>query len=287
MIHMRDGCVRTLVLLGALSLLVPGVGARSLKREIKVTLREKRVQDMSPEGLTIGFILEVANASSEPCLLAGYDYRVMVEKSEYFRLEKTLDSPLDIAPSGRTLIALPVKFTYDFVRPLVPGLSDLEKFDCTLVGGLVFSAERGRRGERLNLALTADVPVYKGFRATAAPLEIRALSVGGADLCFRAEFLNQSSFPLDVESIRYRLDLGGVKVAEGTAAGARLGPAASASLVLPLLMEFFEMGADLYPLLRRQEVEFKLTGELRLVTGWGSQLIPFLEAGRISVRRSE
>jgi LEA14-like dessication related protein len=129
--------------------------------------------------------------------------------------------------------------------------------------------------------------VFKGFRTTVAPLEIRALSVGGADLSFKAEFRNESSFPLEIESVRYRLDLGGVRVADGTAAGGRLGPAASVSLDLPLLLEFFEMGADLYPLLKRQEAEFKLAGELHLVAGWGSQSVPFLETGRVAVRRAE
>jgi len=278
---------RKTALLGVLCLLVATAEGRSLKRDLKISLREKRVQELSREGLTLGFILEVANASSQPCRLTGYDYRVIAETSEYFRLNRTLDAPLDIAPSGRTLIALPVKFTYAYVRRIVPELDSREKFGCTLVGGLVFSSESGKRGERLNVALTGDVPVFRGFRASPGPLEIRALSVGGADLTFRAEFRNESAFGLEVESILYRLDLAGERVAEGVARSGRVAPAGAAVLALPLLLEFFEMGKNLYPLFRMPEADFKLSGELTILTAWGRHAVPFEEEGRVSIRRPD
>ncbi|MBN2199949.1 MAG: LEA type 2 family protein [Candidatus Aminicenantes bacterium] len=282
---MKRFVFRTIALLGILFFLVPPAEARSLKKDLKISLRERRVMDLSPEGLTLAFILEVANASSEPCWLTGYDYRVIAETSEYFRLNKTLDPPLGVAPSGRTLIALPVKFTYLYVGRTVSGLLEREKFGCTLVGGLVFSSQIGRRGERLNVALTGDIPVFRGFRIAAGPLEIRALSVGGADLSFRAEFRNESAFGLEVESIRYRLDLAGVRVAEGIARSGPVAPAGSAVLALPLLLEFFEMGADLFPILRNSEADFRLSGELLFRTAWGTHAVPFEEKGRVPIRR--
>ncbi len=283
---MKNRFSRLSLFLAVSALLIPSVEARSLKKDLAVSLREKQVQNMSPEGLTLSFILEVANASAEPCLLTGYDYRVIVENAEFFRLNRALEDPLEIAPSGRTLIALPVKFTYEYVRQLLPGLDDREKVGCTLVGGLVF-AEKGRRGERLNVAMTGDFPVFKGFRAAVPALEVRALSVGGADLTFRAEFQNLSAFVLEVESIRYRLDLGSTRVAEGNAGGGRLEPGGRAALSLPLLLEFFELGTDLHPLLRRSEADYKLTGELRILTAWGSHAVPFDLAGHVSVLRVE
>lgn len=281
---MNNVLLRIIAPVGVLILLLPAAEGRSLKKDLKITLREKRVLHLSPEGLTLNFLLEVANASAEPCRLTRYDYRVMVENAEFFRLDRTLDAPVNIAPSGRTLIALPVKFTYAYIQPLVPGFTERIKIDCTLLGGLVFS-EPGKRGERLSLALTGDFPVFKGIGMAALPLEIRALSVGGADLSFRAEFRSLSALNLIFDSVRYRLELGGVRVAESGAEGVRFDPQEPAVLAVPLLLEFFEMGAGLFPALSRAGADFKLSGAVRVLSAWGSHDLPFEELGRVPVRR--
>ena len=283
---MKRTCVQVLTGLAALSLLIPAAQGRSLKKDLKISLQEKRVQGMSAEGLTLGFVLEVANSSPDPCRLAGYDYRVLVENAEFFRLDRTLEAPLDIAPSGRTLVSLPVKLTYAYLFDTNPGLINKEKLDCTLVGGLIF-AEEGKKGERLNVAMTAHFPVFKGFRTLIRPLEVRGLSVGGSDLTFRAEFQNLSAFGLEVESIHYRLELAAKMVAQGRAGGGRLEASGSTALTLPLLLEFFELGVDLFPLLQKSEADCRLSGELCILTPWGRHSVPFDQTLATAVRRVE
>ena len=262
--------------------------ARSAKRDLKITVQEKRVQNLSPQGLTLSFVLRVANSSSEPWLLASYDYRVLVANTEFFRLQRTLDAPLTVTPSGQTLISLPVKFTYDYLFQSFPAGRERDKLECTLVGGMFFAEKAEEKGERVNVAMTGDFPVYKGLQTIILPLEVRALSVGGADLTFRAEIRNLNAFPVQIRGFSYRLEVGGLQVAGAkTASDSGLNPQAAWPFELPLLVEFFEIGPGLYPLLQKPEVECRFLGEVLISCPWGEFSIPFDQTERVPARKAE
>jgi LEA14-like dessication related protein len=264
------------------------VDARSAKRDLKIEVQEKRIQNLSPQSVTLSFVLQVANSSSEPWFLTSYDYRILVANAEFFRLQRTLDTALTVRPAGQTLISLPVKITYDYLFQSFPAGRERDKLECTLVGGLFFAERAGERGTRINVAMTGDFPVYKGLRAVILPLEIRALSVGGADLIYRAEIRNLNAFPLQVRGLSYRLEVGGKQVAGGKAAGdGRLNPQTSWPFELPLLLEFFEVGPELYPLLQKPEVECRFVGEVLISIPWGEFSVPFDQAERVPVRKAE
>ncbi len=46
-----------------------------VKQDIKISLEEKQIQDLSPEGLTMVFYVNLTNASSRTYGLSGYHYR--------------------------------------------------------------------------------------------------------------------------------------------------------------------------------------------------------------------
>ena len=281
--------MRKIVLFLSLLLAVLGAAdARSAKRDLKITVQEKRVQNLSPQGLTLSFVLQVANSSSEPWLLASYDYRILVANAEFFRLQRTLDAPLAITPSSQTLISLPVRVTYDYLFQSFPAGRERDKLECTLVGGMFFAEEAGEKGERVNVAMAGDFPVYKGLQTIILPLEIRAFSVGGVDLTFRAEIRNRNAFPVQVRGLSYRLEVGGKQVAGGkTACDGSLNPQTAWPFKLPLLLEFFEVGPELYSLLKKPEVGCRFSGEVLISIPWGEFSIPFDQKENTQVKRVE
>jgi len=284
-----NGPMRKIVLFLSLLLAVLGAAdARSAKRDLKITVQEKRVQNLSPQGLTLSFVLQVANSSSEPWLLASYDYRILVANAEFFRLQRTLDAPLAITPSSQTLISLPVRVTYDYLFQSFPAGRERDKLECTLVGGMFFAEEAGEKGERVNVAMAGDFPVYKGLQTIILPLEIRAFSVGGVDLTFRAEIRNRNAFPVQVRGLSYRLEVGGKQVAGGkTACDGSLNPQTAWPFKLPLLLEFFEVGPELYSLLKKPEVGCRFSGEVLISIPWGEFSIPFDQKENTQVKRVE
>jgi hypothetical protein len=279
--------MRKAVLFLSLLLVVFSVAySRSAKRDLKITVKEKRVQGLNPQGLTLSFILQIANSSSEPWFMASYDYRVLVMNFEYFRLQRALDSPLIVNPSGTTLIALPVKITYDYLFQSHKSAQDRDKLECTLVGGIFFAEHAAEGGERVNVAMTGDFPVYKGLQTIIRPLEVRALSVGGADLTFRAEIQNLNAFKIQAQSVSYKLEIGGKQVAQGKAANEiGLDPLAALPFELPLLLEFFEIGPELYPLLQKPSLDCRFSGEVLISIPWGDFFIPFDLSQKVPVKR--
>jgi len=220
--------------------------------------------------------------------MTSYDYRVLVANFEYFRLQHTLDPPLTVDPSGITLISLPVKITYDYLFRSHEPAQGQDKLECTLVGGIFFAEHAEERGDRINVAMIGDFPIYRGLQTIIRPLEVRALSVGGADMTFRAEFRNLNAFSIRTHSVTYQLEIGGKQVARGSLAKEMdLDPLTALPIELPLLIEFFEAGPELYPLLQQSALDCRFSGEVLISMPWGDFAMPFDFGQKIPVKRTD
>ena len=281
---MRRHITSWVVILAAVLSLAGTAAARSAKRDLAVSYYEKRIMDLGSSGLTLAFVFKVANSSSSVWHMTGYDYRVVVENAEYFRLTKELDQPIAVAPAASTLIALPVKITNANLFNSNPAASDKDKLSCYLIGGLVFSEEPKPGGDRLSVACSGDFPIYKDIEIIFQPLEVRALTIGGGDMTFKVVLRNDNFFALQVESLRYTLDLGPTRVSEGPLLGVRsLEAGSDKEFTVPLLLDFFEMGNALYALLQKPPVLCRFDGELLMSTDWGQFRMPLVKKGDVSV----
>ena len=61
----------------------------ALKDDIKITLLEKQIQDLSSDGLTLAFYLNIENFSSRPYFLSGYSYRFVVHQKDFVQMPVT------------------------------------------------------------------------------------------------------------------------------------------------------------------------------------------------------
>ncbi|MCJ7612947.1 MAG: LEA type 2 family protein [Candidatus Aminicenantes bacterium] len=256
----------------------------SAKRDLAVSFYEKRIQEMTSSGLTLGFVFKVGNASSSPWYLTGYDYRVVVDSTPYLALNKELAEPSVVPPSGSTLIALPVKITNANLFRAVPAAAGKDKLSCYLIGGLTFSDEPQPGGARLSVACSGDFPVYRDIEIIPKPLEVKDVTIGGGDMVFKVGVRNNNPFPLQVESFRYVLDLGGTTVSEGRLA-ADMGLAAQSEkeFVVPLLLDFFELGNSLYAALQKPAVACKFSGTIEFSSDWGRFAMPLEKSDMIPV----
>ena len=84
----------------------------SLTKDLKITVGEKRIRDFSLDGLTLAFYVNIANASSKDYFLSGYEYRFIVNQTDYLQLQTGLEEGIRIEARGETLVAFPVKITY-------------------------------------------------------------------------------------------------------------------------------------------------------------------------------
>lgn len=268
---MRRLCI-LLLLLGVVPV---GVFSLSLKDDITILLRERQVQDLSNEGLNLVFYIQIKNSSAKTYYLSGYSYRFVVDQTEYLRLQTSLDSKLRIEASEETLIALPVKITYEHLFRTAEGVEAKEKVLCYIMGELAFADEKKERG-RLPFSFSGEFPIYRDPLVELVALNINMLTIGGSDLNLEIKLINTDGFELMVQRVSYRIKIGDRPVGEGNIGGDKSIPAkGEKAFQLPLLLNFFEVGKDVYAFLQQKTVLCQFSGEIEIQTVWGSLTIPF------------
>ena len=262
-----------------------GALASPQKYDVDLSLKDKQVSSLSPQGLTLAFHVEMANTISAPLDLVRYDYRVVIGEAEFFDLHVDLDEPLRVEPRSRLLIALPVKITYDYLFRTAPGLQTKDQAACFMTGGLTFQDGR-KKEKRIPFALSADFPIYRALDVRIQPIVAKDLTMGGADLIFRAALRNPNGFSCRIDKVTYRIDLVGVKVAEGIVAqGSGLDGRGEKTFEIPLLLDFFEIGKIVFDGLEQPPVAVRFSGEAEIGTPWGNFKIPLDRSDKVAVQK--
>ena len=255
------------------------------KDEIEITVREKKVESLSTAGLSLVFYLNVVNPSDSGQWLARYDYRLVVEQTEYLKLETVLDSPIKVEAEGSVVVALPIKISYEFLLRAVPGVSGRDKLACFLAGGMTFQDER-RREKRIQIAFAGEFPIFKGVAVELRPIEAKELTLGGADLVFKAVLKNPNGFDFELESLSYKLDFGGKTVSSGAIGQAvKIAQRGEQLFSIPLLLDFFEIGKDTFNLLEQPPLPVSFAGEVTVESVWGRFAIPFSKTEKVGVSK--
>jgi LEA14-like dessication related protein len=271
-------------LLLAIFLAAPAPAAGQ-KADFEVQLREKRADGPSPLGVTLVFVLDIRNNGAAPASLSRYDYRVVIGRTEYIKLETSLDAPIPVPARGETAIALPVKFTYEYLLAAVPEAAGQDRLSCSLVGGMVFQDER-KREKRVPVAFSGDFPIFKGFEAGSAGFEAKDLTMGGADLTYKGILRNPNGFELRPRRLTYKIFVADKAVAEGTLTGLAVLPAhGETAFSVPLLLDFWEIGKDVFQALDNPPAAVRLEGEMEADWDWGSLTLPFTKAEKTPVLR--
>jgi LEA14-like dessication related protein len=258
---------------------------QAVTTEIQVELREKRVPELTQEGLSILFYLGLSNTSAVPQSLTRYRYRAYVDETEYLVLDVPLEEPIPVAAKGRTSIVLPLRITYANLFAAIPGVLGRDQAACLLVGDLVFQDER-RREKRVPVSLSADFPVFRGLDIHVLPIEMRGLTIGGAEAVFKAAIMNPNGFPVTIGGFRYKLDLAGKTVSSGrTAEGVTVEGRREKEFSVPLLLDFFELGRELYDGLMQPPVAVRIAGTVEMETPWGTFPVALDKSDRAPVRK--
>lgn len=266
---------RLCILLLLLGFLPVGAFSSSLKDDITILLRERQVQDLDNTGLNLVFYVQIKNSSSKAYYLSGYSYRFVVDQKEYLRLQTSMDSRLRLDPSEETLIALPVKITYEHLFRTVEGVQAKDKALCYIMGELAFADEKKERG-RLPFSFSGEFPIYRNPQVDLVALNVNMLTIGGSDLNLEIKLINTNGFELLVQRVSYRIKVGNHPIGDGIISGDKSIPANGEKMFqLPKLLNFFEVGKDVYAFLQQDTVPCQFSGEIEIQTVWGRLMLPF------------
>jgi LEA14-like dessication related protein len=258
----------------------------ALDKYLKITVREKRIRDFSLDGLTLVFYVNIANSSSKDYYLSGYEYRFIVNQTDYLQLQTGLDDGLKIEKKGEILVAFPVKITYENLFRVIPQMKNELHATCNLVGWARFADARRERG-KLALAFTGDFPIFWEPELELGQLRVNALTIGGADIHFEVKLKNKNRFDLMVDRIEYTFTLAGYEIRKGTIIGDKnIDKQGEKLFSLPVLLDFFDIGKDVYDVLNKSSAQGRFTGVIGMNTVWGRLAIPFDKQELLTITRT-
>ncbi|MBN1940138.1 MAG: LEA type 2 family protein [Candidatus Aminicenantes bacterium] len=253
-----------------LIVLAGGIGTAGQKAaDPAVLVKDKRIVEATSQGLTLVFRLILRNPSSAAIRLVRYDYRAVVDETEYLNIQVPLEYPILVEARDETLISLPVRLSYINLFPAVPGLADKDLAFCYVAGGMTFQDER-KRDKRIMIAFSSDFPVYRGLDFIPIPVEVRSLTIGGAEISTGFAVENRNGFSFTLDSLTYSLELAGYRAIAGeTGAGTKVEAKGRKAFSFPLILDFFETGAAVADGLNASSLEVRVAGEAEFTTPWG------------------
>jgi len=278
---------RGLALLGFLILALACGLAGSAKKRISVSLDKKEIREMDSSGLTLVFYLRISNSSSVTFYLMQYDYRVVVQDTDYFSLRTPLEQPIPVEKNGDTLISLPVRVNYALLFEAIKGIKENKTVTSYITGLLVFSDERNRQ-EKTPFAFSGEFPVFADLTVSVHPLVLKNLTVGGVDFVFTFSCQNPNSFDVTLGALNYQLSLGGKKVLEGVLPEEnRIEAQGEKAFAIPAILDFFEVGKELFLVFDQDSAVCQFTGEAPASSIWGAFKLSFSQDETIKIFREE
>ncbi len=267
---------KTIAVFAVLLSFVPALmGSFYLKEDIGISLEEIQVQDLSRSGLKIVFYVNLINSSSEDYYLTKYSYRFITGRKEYLQMQVPIEEGIKVTAMENTMIALPVKITYDLLFHSAPELTENEMVQCYIQGDFEFFSDRGRR-KVIPFAFNGDFPIFNPPEVKIEAIKINDLTIAGSDFDLQVNFINKNGFELLVDRIHYSIRIGGYLIDKGTIPGDKsIEKYGEKSFSLNALVNFYDVGKDIYGFFQQDSVECRFSGEMKLNTVWGIINLPF------------
>lgn len=264
---------RAVLVLSLAALLAGPRAASAAKDELRLALKEKVIKNLSSGGLVLAFHIAVENETASARELVRYRYRVRINQVEYLNLTVPLPEPLAVPAGRETLVALPIKVSYDNLRAAV-GPVEGQAF-CDVVGDMFFRSERGKE-QKVPFAYSGEFPIFQDPEVDILPLKVNDLTVGGADVVFRPRFRNFNGYELIVDAIEFELYFAGHLVLAGPVPGDKSLPRTGEKIFsLPFLVDFFEAGEEVREAFGKEEFPCRFAGRIEIASVWGRLLIRF------------
>lgn len=259
--------------------------AGPLDKDLTLSLEARQVENLTPESCSFVVYINIENTSSKPYFLTRYRYRFIAEEKEYLQLNRILGEGLEVSPSTKTMIAIPVKITYENLFQAIEKTRNLDKVSCYLMGELFFGDGKKDRGS-LPIAYSGEFPIFKTPQVELLELRANSVSLGGADLDFQFKFLNSNGFDLRVDDIKYSLKLDNLPISAGRIEGDKdIAGKGEKVFSLHLLINYFDVGRDVHAVLQKEDVVLLFEGDIEFRTNWGRMVIPFERNEKITISK--
>jgi LEA14-like dessication related protein len=243
------------------------------------------LEALSFTGARLRFDVEIANPNPIGIELSGFDYELQIEDEPFVMGE--VDQKVRLAARGRSTVPFPVEIVFEELLKSVREVAEQEEADYRLEAGFFFDLPvLGRI--RVPVSTSGSVPVVRRPGLKVAALRLEAITPAGAQLMLELELQNPNRFAVFLESLNYRLRVGGRDWVTGMRQeAARVPKNGKTRLAIPINLDFAALGGSVYQMivggeslryelqatvvagtslavLKRATLPFQLSGELRI-----------------------
>ncbi len=277
-----------LMMLAAIGLLGGCKSVQDLTEAIRrpgVRITGTELEALSFTGARLRFDVEIENPNPIAIELSGFDYELQIEEEPLVMGE--VDQRVRLAARGSSTVPFPVEVAFEELLQSVRELAEREEADYRLAAGFSFDLPvLGRI--RVPVSTSGSVPIVRRPVLKVSALRLEAITPAGAQLMLELELQNPNRFAVFLESLDYRLRVGGRDwVAGMRQEAARVPENGKTRLVIPIDLDFAAVGGSVYQMivggdslryelqatvvagtslavLKRATLPFQLSGELRI-----------------------
>jgi LEA14-like dessication related protein len=254
--------------------------ATSQKPSVRVT--GARLEALDLTSATLQFDLNIQNPSAVPLPLVNLDYRLASGDAAFLSGTSALQGVVP-AESNKT-VTLPARVVFTDLLQVAKGIRPGAVVPYTLQAGL--SVDSGIAGPlRLPATWSGKLPVPTPPEVELKEIRWDRLTLTEASGHLALGLVNPNAFPFDLNSVDYRLQLGGTRVASATLAQevALEASGGSGSVRIPVSFSPTRLGLAVFRMLTGSQVDYGFQGTLGVDTPFGPLNLPVAKTGQTSL----
>jgi len=240
-----------------------------------VSVAGVNITNLSADGLTLQFDLDVNNPNAIPLNLAGFDYALMLDGKQLMAGEQR--DKINIKANGNSQVKVPISLKFSDLSKLISGGMDKDNLNYELkTAALVNLPVIGVKKFPATKKGTFPVPKVPDISLTG--IDVKKIGLTGAKVVIGANIDNPNAFGIDINKLVYNLSINGKQWAKSDIGKTvSLDKKGSNNLSIPLELNFIEMGGSIYQMLMQGKgLDYDLTGDMKF--GAGHPLLKSVEA---------
>ncbi len=226
-----------------------------------VTVRSVDLTEISFTDASLRFNMEIENPNGFGVKLDGFDYRFDINQKNFLNGDQP--DKIDIAAGKKSPFAVPVSVNYTRLLETVTDLVNDKSADYKIDLGLRFDLPV-LGNTRIPVAHSGTLPIPKIPSIGVSALELKKMSLTGADLELVLKIGNPNIFGFDLKNLDYNFIVNGNRWVEGSDTGIGTINAGGEGLVrIPVSLNFLELGRSAANLISGgSDLNYGLTGKL-------------------------
>ena len=242
-----------------------------------------KLTDLSLDGLTLAFDVEVGNPYAAPLPVAGLDLALSSRGAGFLQAQSADQGT--IPAKGSRVLPMTAKVGFSSLQSALSGVRPGAVVPYTAdLGVSVDAPALGRL--RLPLKKDGEIPVPAIPDVSVRDVKWSTLSLSEATATVSLDIGNTNQFPIDLSSLDYALSLGGMKVAATKLSSAtNFAPGAKRTLELPITLKPSDLGLAAFNMLRGGGAKYGFTGGLATKTPFGDLRFPIDAKGDTTFSR--